>query len=316
MIGSQVLPSFVGPVSTISSDVIVIESDESTTSSIITTSNDSLVNKNDEVETNLNRKLMTEKDLDIAIKKIRYLAMTPQEFAEGPARSNYLKHHEALAILIKISCPTMTDLVMPAGFITSKSIRNGFARKKNSNQAQNLNNYRCNKETILTSSTEILNRSNNIYCVRAKYQRSLFYNANVSDCALTFQVDRNIWITGIQLPTQLKPSINPCGNEYTEILYVHIQHIHGSRIRYAHLTLRVHYDKIEEVTFDHPVYIHPNQIYKIFVTFNKAGKYPMFSCLTEIVCNQVYFKFNIDSSNESVRHDLIHGIIFHIPESN
>lgn len=61
-----------------------------------------------------------------AVKKIRFLTMTPQQFAEGPARSKLLQQHEALAILIKISSPTLNDCNMPEGFCVSRSTRNFY----------------------------------------------------------------------------------------------------------------------------------------------------------------------------------------------
>lgn len=53
-----------------------------------------------------------------AVMKIRFLTLTPQQFAEGPAASNLLTQAEKFAILMNISSPS-TDVVMPAGFNTS-----------------------------------------------------------------------------------------------------------------------------------------------------------------------------------------------------
>lgn len=47
--------------------------------------------------------------------KIRFLTFTPQEFAEGPAKSSLLTEAEKFAILMKILCLS-TDVQMPAGF--------------------------------------------------------------------------------------------------------------------------------------------------------------------------------------------------------
>lgn len=51
--------------------------------------------------------------------KIRFLTLTPQQFAEGPAVSNLLTQSEKFAILMNISSPS-TDVGMPPGF--SKSV--------------------------------------------------------------------------------------------------------------------------------------------------------------------------------------------------
>lgn len=321
LIGSP-LYEISNPQRSASPDIVIVESDnESTESPVASTSRASIINKingnlrlvssttnqlvptlvvDDILHDNDCIKQMTQEELSKAIKKIRYLSMTPQEFAEGPARSKYLTHYEALTILILITCPSNTEFVMPEGFCLSRSRRNRFL---------------ANRTTIQTQMTQKLNKY--IYCMRAKCQEYEFHNANVSDSTLTFQVDRNIWITGIKVPTQLvPPNTGRPVYDYTEIIYVHVQHLRGSRIRYVHLTVRVDYGKIEVINFDRPVYIHANQIYKIFVTFHKKGKYPVYSCLTETVCNEVNFKFNIGCSSESVRDGLIHGILFQTAESN
>lgn len=50
--------------------------------------------------------------------KIKFLTLTPQQFAEGPATSNLLSQAEKFSILMNISSPS-TDVAMPAGFSTS-----------------------------------------------------------------------------------------------------------------------------------------------------------------------------------------------------
>lgn len=60
-----------------------------------------------------------------AIKKIRFLTLTPQQFAEGPARSNLLSQSEAFAILMNISTPNSV-YPMPEGFSLNKNSRVPF----------------------------------------------------------------------------------------------------------------------------------------------------------------------------------------------
>lgn len=75
------------------------------------------------------RSTIDENMLKKAVKKIRFLTMTPQQFAEGPARSKLLQEHEALAILIKISSPSINDCPMPEGFCNSRSCRNYYEQR-------------------------------------------------------------------------------------------------------------------------------------------------------------------------------------------
>ncbi|XP_037810332.1 BTB/POZ domain-containing protein 6-A-like [Lucilia sericata] len=54
--------------------------------------------------------------LEKAFKKIRYLSMTPEEFAEGPANCRFIKMHEAFSIFLIISSTSNTLLPIPEGF--------------------------------------------------------------------------------------------------------------------------------------------------------------------------------------------------------
>ncbi|XP_067627929.1 uncharacterized protein [Eurosta solidaginis] len=288
-----------------------------------------------------------------AVQKIRFLTLTPQQFAEGPARSKLLQQHEALAILIKISSPTINDCPMPEGFCSSRTSREYYE----SRSQRDLSSYRNsvpsnasvpttnfapfetfmgNTTTNVTSAPQVA-PSNSLatfqggsdsdlttsdtrrsYCVRTLNQQFDYRNTSVTDCGLTFQVDSNIWITGVQVPTQVLCGelMNSAGfsDRYTEILYAHIQDIQGSRLTYTHCTSRVRYDSLLEITFDRPVYVYRNLIYKVYVVFNKVGWYPMYTCVPDVVCNRVKFMFNVGNPSESVRDGLIRAIVFSTPQ--
>ncbi|XP_054087498.1 uncharacterized protein LOC105212840 isoform X2 [Zeugodacus cucurbitae] len=287
---------------------------------------------------------------EITVQKIRFLTLTPQQFAEGPARSKLLKQHEALAILIKISSPTINDCPMPEGFCNSRTSReyyetrsqrdvpsyhrptssNGpavFAPFENntgntisivtttpqSSSSNNISTFQGGSDSDLTT-----NDTRRSYCVRTLNQQFDYRNTSVTDCGLTFQVDSNIWITGVQVPTQVLCGelMNSAGfsERYTEILYAHIQDIQGSRLTYTHCTSRVRYDSLLEITFDRPVYVYRNLIYKVYVVFNKVGWYPMYTCVPDVVCNRVKFMFNVGNPSESVRDGLIRAIVFSTPQ--
>lgn len=81
---------------------------------------------------------------------------------------------------------------------------------------------------------------------------------------------------------------------YSEILYAHIQDMQGSRLSYTHCTSRVRYDSLLDISFDRPVYIYRNQIYKVFVVFNKIGWYPMYNSVLDVECNRVKFSIPVN----------------------
>lgn len=60
-----------------------------------------------------------------AVKKIRFLTLTPQQFADGPARTQLLSQSEAFAILMNIST-TNSVYPMPEGFTLNKNSRVPF----------------------------------------------------------------------------------------------------------------------------------------------------------------------------------------------
>lgn len=57
-----------------------------------------------------------------SLTKIRFLTLTPQEFAEGPGRSSLLSKEEAFAILMNISSSN-SEVPMPEGFSTNTQKR-------------------------------------------------------------------------------------------------------------------------------------------------------------------------------------------------
>lgn len=78
-----------------------------------------------------------------AIEKIRFLTLTPQQFAEGPARSSLLTESEAFAVLMNILSST-SDVAMPSGFSTCRVPRKqliGDGPSSNVNDAFNLLTY-------------------------------------------------------------------------------------------------------------------------------------------------------------------------------
>lgn len=290
-----------------------------------------------------------------AVRKIRFLTLNPKQFAENVARSNVLNQAEAFAILMNISSQTPDLYPMPDGFSSSTKSRSmdepatsaassssgvvaatsgghsanwptdngvrtrpffGFAEDEVRELRQNC----INMPPVRESTPRIMMETRRSYCVRTIRQQIDYFNTSVSDCSLTFTVDRSICITGIQVPTQVlgEQSLHS-GNlpdRYSELLYAHLLDSQGSRLTYTHCTTRVRFDSLLEISFDRPVYIQRTKIYKIGVAFNKIGWYPMCTCVPLITCETVCFAFNVGAVNESVRDGLIRAIVFTLPREN
>lgn len=256
-----------------------------------------------------------------AIMKIRFLTLSPQQFAEGPASSNLLSQSEKFAILMNISSPSI-DIPMPDGFSTSTvsrrkhikiSSRTDIMQNNNDIQRTILNN----KFNAIPSTSLIPNaptsESRKFYCIRDLIQQTNIFNQSVLDCSVTFTVDKNICIYGIQIPSQISGEIGdhppPVGNfnSYTELLYAHLLDADGSRLTYTHFTSRVNYSSVIDISFNRPIYIQRNKLYKVGVVLNKTGHYPVGTYTLRSSCNSVIFTFG--PIVEPIR-DLVRSIIF------
>lgn len=265
-----------------------------------------------------------------SLSKIRFLLMTPKQFAENVPRTNLLSTSESFAILMNISSNDIHP--MPDGFSTSTECRSISQASQHTN-SNALNFYHENSSDghplfplpSSSSHTVYMPMPNNFhvrtrnpankfreqqaptlsrdmiidvtetrrfYCVRPIREQIDYFNTSVSDCSLTFTVDRNICITGIQVSTQVlgEQSMQSNGNlpeRYSELLYSHLLDSYGTRLTYTHCTSNVRFDSLLEISFDHPVQIHRDRFYKIGVAFNKVvskSKYIFLFFVNFILC--------------------------------
>ncbi|XP_053693236.1 uncharacterized protein LOC128741440 [Sabethes cyaneus] len=293
-----------------------------------------------------------------AIRRVRFLSLTPQQFADGPARTNLLTQSEAFAILMNISTAN-SCYPMPEGFTTNKSPRNAFSETSPpSPLPETSGNHTAHRSgasgpsfagvfpqhvpppqaaPLPTPTTvpapiplphpenpespffpdyidEMRNNDSNYdrkyYCRRIMRQQTECLNTSVLDCSLTFIVDRSVCITGIEVPTQVQGSTIVGNDRYSELLYAHLLDAHGSRLTYTHCNQRVQYNSMLEISFDRPVFIQRNKMYKIGVVFNKVGWYPVSQSVTKVNCDNVGFTFCVGSQSESVRDNFIRTIVF------
>ncbi|KAK9743575.1 BTB And C-terminal Kelch [Popillia japonica] len=263
-----------------------------------------------------------------ALMKIRFLTLTPQQFAEGPATSNLLSQSEKFSILMNISSPS-TEVAMPAGFSTSTVPR----QRKNSSLNDSLYNGNL-MDTSRTSMITFYNQpgssssgegtneaSRKFRCTRKVLRLTECMNTSVLDCAVTFTCDKNVCVYGIQVPAQVLVDVDErptqvYSNSYTELLYAHLLDGDGSRLTYTHFTSRVSYRSLIDISFNRPVYIQKNKVYKVGVVLNKIGWYPIGSYPTCSTCNGIVFTFGQGQCGDSVRDGLIRSILFSIPPAN
>ncbi|XP_043518638.1 uncharacterized protein LOC122533212 [Frieseomelitta varia] len=153
------------------------------------------------------------------------------------------------------------------------------------------------------------------YCLRSVLRPTECLNANVLDCSVTFSVDKNIYILGVQVPTQMTELTNDLNHpfsstSYTEILYAHLLDSDNTRLTYTHFSTKVKINTLVEITFNRPVYIQKNKIYRVGVVFNSLGWYPIGVCTQYMTCDTVFFTFGVGNSADNVRDGLIRSIVF------
>ncbi|XP_072390080.1 BTB/POZ domain-containing protein 6-B isoform X1 [Diabrotica undecimpunctata] len=250
-----------------------------------------------------------------AIMKIRFLTLSPQQFAEGPGKSNLLTESEKFAILMNICSPS-SAVSMPDGFSTCL-----VQRKKRNSEVYPL----AGASTVDTSRTSMINLNSisemggtefykKLYCSRQVMHIAECMNSSGLDCNVTFSCDKNICLLGIQVPAQIPTDEDrsPAPHSYPEILYAHLLDADGSRLTYTHLTSRVKYRSLIEIVFNRPVYIQKNKVYKIGVVLNKPGCYPVASYPDQSAAHGVVFTFAQNQSGESLRDGLVRSIVFSI----
>lgn len=278
-----------------------------------------------------------------AIKKLRFLTLTPQQFAEGPARTNLLSQSEAFAILMNISTPNSV-YPMPDGFTLNKNSRvyNVYSDSRSPSpanlpapsQIQALNvpppapapngEQHCqampqipmpaDSPNFFHIFRERVSQEHRFYCIRTIHQIREMYNRSVLESSFTFSVDRNVSILGLTIFTQIRTPPNAADNRnpdrYSEILYAHLLDSHGSRLTFTHSNQRVPYDSDSEILFDRPIFVQSNKVYKVGVVFNKIGLYQEHAVHSSIRTSNITFTFNTGNPTDTTREGLIRGIVY------
>jgi len=229
---------------------------------------------------------------------IRYLSLTAAEFAAGPAQSGLLTQQESFALLMNISCPSSWKV--PEYFSTNAETR---------------------KFPELHSLQGAVDTGTKYWCKRAMMQEPHCLNTSILDCSVTFTVDRDVYIHGIEVPSQVTdipvsqqvegiPVVPHSSNGYNELLYAHLLDNEGARLTYTHFTSKVNWNSMIEISFNRAVLIQANKVYRIGMVLNKVGWYPMGVCTRRVQCENCFFTFCVGQPNDTLRDGLIRSIIF------
>ncbi|KAG7169608.1 BTB/POZ domain-containing protein 6-like [Homarus americanus] len=232
---------------------------------------------------------------------IRFLTLSPTEFANSPAVSGLLSQEESYTLLMNISSPGVTTIPSPFSQINKKR-QGGPTPPPSSVSHPNVRSSRLREGVQLRCE-----------CVGTGVIADILDNEQLVDYFMSFSVDKHVCIYGVEMPTQLMPQnlgqelpSQPVQQSYSELIYAFLQDSDGCRLTYTHFTARVSWNSSMEVIFNRPVYITPSKTYKIAIVLNKGGRYPMYFTANHVAYEHITFSFGEEIS----RIGLIKAIIF------
>ncbi|XP_043287451.1 BTB/POZ domain-containing protein 2-like [Venturia canescens] len=225
--------------------------------------------------------------------KIRFLTLTPKQFADGPGKAELLDKDEAFAIIMNISSVN-SGILMPQGFSVEKNQRSHL-----SPESQMVRPRLCGS----------IQKGEELYCNRNISPNSICQNGDILDCSMAFKVDTCIKMLGVLVSTQLRSGLL-AGNTYNEVLYAYLLDYVGTRVTDTHFSAEATCESTAKIIFNRPADILRNKEYRIEVVFNKPGTYPVGKGDHSVRCDGVNFSFRLGRSLQSVRDSLIRGIIF------
>ncbi|XP_043287444.1 uncharacterized protein [Venturia canescens] len=227
---------------------------------------------------------------DEPLSRIRFLTLTPTEFADGPGKAEILDRNEILAVLMNLVSDKST-IPVPPGFSNEKNPRNRVRHKIPIKSCEELH---CHRNSYPTSS-------------------NIFNNGEIR-CYLSFRVDTNIKIHGITVPTQVSEMSRKPREQYVEDMVVVLLVPNETSswptkysIDYKDTAIR---DSTVDIRFNRAIVLKSHVDYRIVVKFNKRGRYPVGNIDRASKCDDVLFAFYHEEENYNKRDDLIRGIFF------
>ena len=132
---------------------------------------------------------------------IRYLTLSAAEFAAGPAQSGILLQQESFSILMNISCPGSWEL--PEYMAGMAEPRKDPGRLMEPPVLELRSKHWCKRammQVVLVVTFIAILTVNLILIVM---QEPHCLNTSILDCSVTFTVDKDVWVHGLEVPSQV-----------------------------------------------------------------------------------------------------------------
>ena len=130
---------------------------------------------------------------------IRYLTLSAAEFAAGPAQSGILLQQESFSILMNISCPGSWEL--PEYMAGMAEPRKDPGRLMEPPVIELRSKHWCKRAMmqVVDCDSHMINPMIN----HIMMQEPHCLNTSILDCSVTFTVDKDVWVHGIEVPSQV-----------------------------------------------------------------------------------------------------------------
>jgi hypothetical protein len=231
---------------------------------------------------------------------LRFLSLTPTQFAEGPAKSDLLSCQEGYSILLnKLSRSELNPL--PEHICKERSQRKSFSHHSTFYSTV----YKADMKTCLCyDPSEPQNVA--IEYIFVDY----YHDTGPLVQILNFQVDKDISIIGFEIATQ--SNISPYNKTINSPTYhenIKIN-MYGDEIDFASVSFQglVQYNKRLTLTFKKPIKISKDLIHEVLIEFFNSGNYNCLQYKARLKSNCVGdVNFKLDQKNSD---GVVYSIIF------
>ena len=132
---------------------------------------------------------------------IRYLTLSAAEFAAGPAQSGILLQQESFSILMNISCPGSWEL--PEYMAGMAEPRKDPGRLMEPPVLELRSKHWCKRAMMQVGLVVIFIAILMVNLILIVMQEPHCLNTSILDCSVTFTVDKDVWVHGLEVPSQV-----------------------------------------------------------------------------------------------------------------
>lgn len=250
--------------------------------------------------------------------KLRFLALKPEDFANGPATSSWLTDTEKSSILVNLISPGKVSLI---DYLSNNTKPRISLVKLASDETKSSTIVKAVPSGVFTCTRPIVSNG------------SHFFNSSSFRSTLTLRTDRDIWMFGMKLSSQLKNEAllknspknftisNDTKNCYCENVTFKISELRpdsqnvyliANSLCKGEFCANVDYNSQISINFSKKIYLEKGKHYYIDIQFKKVGYYASNMRSSYVRFGNVDFEFalslGLPSANQN--NGCIEAVIF------